>query len=172
MQIIKIPCYNHYVPVLQGTIAGRTPAVFREMQLDTHKSMQPEYFGPSPDLLPPGHQPPPDYLSQLKTARATAKTASLRASTGQMDQTQQGPVEYRSVFRPRPGQEHVCDLTTQHRSKVATSEWALIDTLEVQLCNQDKERRERLALTQAAEQRKHLDKQVGGSLGGYHVCRV
>ena len=124
--------------------------------------MLPEYFGPSPDLLPPGHKPPADYLSMLKTAR-TAK-AGRRGSAGPMHGTTTtqggGPAEYRSVFRPRPGQEHVCGLTTAHRSKVAASEWALLDTLDVQMTNDDKERRERLVHTRAEEQRAHLDRQV------------
>ena len=119
------------------------------------------YFGPSPDLLPPGHMPPPDYLAMQKSSRSTAKAAAAtrRVSSGQAPS--QGPIEYKSVFQPRPGQEHVCGLSTGHRTKVADSEWALLDTLDVQMCNDDRERREALAHTRAAEQRGHLDRQVG-----------
>ena len=130
------------------------------------------YFGPSPDLLPPGHMPPPDYLAMQKSSRSTAKAAAAtrRVSSGQAPS--QGPIEYKSVFQPRPGQEHVCGLSTGHRTKVDGSEWALLDTLDVQMCNDDRERREALAHTRAAEQRGHLDRQVGQSSSSSHRSSV
>lgn len=130
------------------------------MQLDTHKTMPAENFGPSPDLLPANFQPPPDYLSMLKTSRAATK-GRRAASAGRTRPTDaEAPLEYSSVFRPRPGQEHVCGLTTMHRSKVASSEWALLDTLEVQMINEDKDRRAKLAAERAARTRAQLDHQM------------
>jgi hypothetical protein len=141
----------------------RTPAVFREMQLDTHKTMPAENFGPSPDLLPSTFKPPPDYLSIMKTGRAAAKTRGTKAysdSSRHADLGNGGPIQYSSVFRPRPDQEHVCHLTTQHRQEVANSEWALLDTLEAHLTNQAREHRHRVVAAKAAMQRGHLDTQV------------
>ena len=41
--------------------------------------------------------------------------------------------EYRSVFRPTPEQELVCGAAKERRGNIATSEWALLDTLGVQV---------------------------------------
>ncbi|GAX78303.1 hypothetical protein CEUSTIGMA_g5745.t1 [Chlamydomonas eustigma] len=139
----------------------RTPAVFREMQMDTHKTMPAENFGPSPDLLPANFKSSPDYLSMMKTDRAAAKTRRTRANSARHASLGNGePVQYSSVFRPRPDQEHACHLTTQHRQEIANSEWALLDTLEAHMTNQAREHRHRVVATKAARQRGHLDAQV------------
>lgn len=67
---------------------------------------------------------------------------------------------YSSVFRPRPEQRHVCNLATTHRGKVMASEWALLDTLEVQLYNEERDKVEKVRAVKAAEQRSFLEGQL------------
>jgi len=145
----------------QGTVR-REPAKFRETALDTHKASPAEDWGPSPDLLPAGYAPPPDYLTMLKTQRMARKSArSLPHLAGSMHGVvPPEQVQHASVFVPRPDQAHACATARTHREKVANSEWALLDTLEVELYNNEKAWREKMKEQTAAEQRACLDRQV------------
>lgn len=142
----------------------RTPAQFRETALDTHKVVPAHDFGPSPDLLPPDFRGAPDYLTQLKTQAArTRQRRSQSATRGQFASgTGTGPeqIEYKSVFKPRPDQEHVCNLAKARRQNTFNSEYALIDTLEVHLHNQELGQRAAVRARAASAQRTYLDGQV------------
>lgn len=124
---------------LQGSGAQREPAKFRSTALDTHKASPAEDWGPSPDLLPQGFTVPPDYLTMLKTQR-TNKTArsSLPHVGSTRGQVPLDQIEYASVFVPKPEQAHACSLARTQREKAAKSDWALLDTLEVELYNNEK----------------------------------
>ncbi|KAG1668474.1 hypothetical protein FOA52_005247 [Chlamydomonas sp. UWO 241] len=141
----------------------RSPAKFREMSLDTHKCAPAENWGPSPDLLPPDFTPPPNYLDLLKTQRTQRKTKSmlpqLASNRGQEE------ITYASVFKPRPDQRHTATLSKHHREKMANSEWALLDTLEVELYNNEKAWREKMKHMTSAEQRAFLDAQIAERKG-------
>lgn len=73
----------------------------------------------------------------------------------------QQPVEFRSVFKPRPEQEPVCQLATQRRKLIQNSEWALIDTLEVDMYMREKEARAAALVALQTSQRQALDQQMG-----------
>lgn len=99
------------------------------MSLDTHKSAPAENWGPSPDLLPVDFTPPPNYLDMLKTQRTQRKSKTTLPQLA--SRSSQEEITYASVFKPRPDQMHTGTLSKHHRDKMANSEWALLDTLEV-----------------------------------------
>ena len=114
-----------------------------------------EDWGPSGDLLPVNFSGTKDYLSELKTKRARAKTASSLSSKAES----KPPIVYSSVFKPKPEQKHICDLATQHRQKLTNSEWALLDTLEVSLYNSERDKVTQVKQLKATQQRAFLEMQ-------------
>lgn len=136
----------------------RTPALFRETWGDTHKTMSAEYWGPSPDLVPTmrnRHSAGPG--GGTLGRRSNSVDPSLRRS---QSAGRGGGVEYRSVFRPRPEQEHVCSLARTHRDNVKGSEWALLETLEVQMYMDERQRKERQVVAVQTATRRNFDSQV------------
>ncbi|KAL6752540.1 hypothetical protein V8C86DRAFT_2752513 [Haematococcus lacustris] len=156
----------------------RSPAVFRETALDTHKTMPAEDFkaayqndpntratyGPGTMSTRRLHSPrfasttrhKPDATAALHSGHTTLGFGRQRASSfgpptvGPLP-LEGAPVLHASVFKPKPGQEHVCSLAGEHRAHVANSEWALIDTLEVALYQDELEGRQRQLKAAAAE---------------------
>lgn len=156
----------------------RSPAVFRETALDTHKTMPAEDFkaayqndpntratyGPGTMSTRRIHSPrfasttrhKPDATATLHSGHTTLGFGRQRASSfgpptvGPLP-LEGAPVLHASVFKPKPGQEHVCSLAGEHRAHVANSEWALIDTLEVALYQDELEGRQRQLKAAAAE---------------------
>lgn len=132
------------------------PARYRNCATDVHEAHPAEDFGPSNDLLPAGYTgTKKDYLALLKTQRAQAKAAARLPKKAES----KPPVTYSSVFQPRLEQKHVCDLATMHRKKLMTSEWALLDTLEVQMYNDERDKSEQIKSLKAAQQRAFLEMQ-------------
>eukprot|EP00798_Chlamydomonas_sp_ICE-L_P008896 gene8896-3779_t len=132
----------------------RTPAVFRETQGDTHKTMPAEDWGPSPDLLPPPGGRKRHSASHMSTRRMDYTDNARRSQSASRN------VEFRSVFKPRPEQEHVCNLAMARRNNAAGSEWALLDTLEVQMYNDEKQHKHHRTVAQQAATRRNYDAQL------------
>ncbi|GIL81280.1 hypothetical protein Vretimale_1091 [Volvox reticuliferus] len=134
----------------------RTPAIFRETSLDTHKTMQPEYFGPS--IVPERKVVP----TRLNSASQRATARQNRAALDALNRTSQltAPGEVRSVFVPTAEQMPVCAAAMERRANVAGSEWALIDTLDVALFLSEKEAQARAVREAQARQKAVLDRQM------------
>jgi len=149
-----------------GPMQPRTRSVFRETQMDTHKTASAEDFGAAYSntgfvnyTYGSATMASNTVTSQRKAMQATqAANASQRMSST-------GPVEYKSVFKPRPEQEHVSSMARERRGRIEGSEWALIDTLEVQLCLDERDARARHTIAQQAGQRRALDAQVADAAG-------
>lgn len=149
-----------------------SPAKFRETALDTHKSSPAEDFGPSPDLLPAGFTGSADYLSMMKTQRTQTRSKSTSLPSVYNQTIPADQIQYASVFKPRPEQEHACSLAREHRDKMKNSEWALLDTLEVELFNNEKEWRQRMKAANCNTVKKQLDAQVTARLRNEEKERV
>ncbi len=122
------------------------PAKFRETLTDTHKTAPIEIFGPSWQNAPSTSAKYGSATIASNNINAARRLAVTRAKKAAAEGTQGGgsePVEFRSVFKPRPEQEYVCSLAKEHRDKLANSEWALLDTLEVQMFLDDRDARAR-----------------------------
>lgn len=132
----------------------RTPALFRECMGDTHKTMPAEYWGPSPDLVPPEGWRRHSGGSQMSSRRLDRQPGVQRSHSAARS------MEFKSVFKPTAEQRHVCDLATTRRKNVENSEWALLDTLEVQMYNDERQYRQQRTLAQQAATRKKLDSQM------------
>ncbi len=84
----------------------RAPALFRETALDTHKTAPTEDFGPSYWNGPAINQKYGSATIASGNVNAMRHRAIARAKqqAAQAKTAQQEPVEYRSVFKPRPEQ--------------------------------------------------------------------
>ncbi|PNW87427.1 hypothetical protein CHLRE_02g145850v5 [Chlamydomonas reinhardtii] len=136
---------------------ARAPAIFRDTALDTHKSIQPEYFGPS--TVPEKKE----FSTRLSSGRTRSVTKHQRAAMEALQRTSQmaGQGEVRTVFMPTAEQMPVCAAAGERRGNVANSEWALLDTLEVNLYLNEKDARLRSQKAVQQTQRAILDTQVG-----------
>lgn len=146
---------NAPIWALQGPVpGGRRPAQFRETLRDTHKTMPAEDFGPSTRGLglgtgTAGSRSQGGSHSARGPGAGAGRSQSLgRAGTRTRNAHSALPfgpeaTEFRSVFKPRPDQEHVCSMAREHRDRIAKSEWALLDTLEVQMYLDEKAARAR-----------------------------
>lgn len=137
----------------------RAPAQFRDTVMDTHKSSGVEDFGPR--VLP---EKKLGYTTRITSATSgfAGLTKNQLAATAAMTRTTRvlPDGEYRSVFRPTPEQEVVCGAAKERRGNVATSEWALLDTLGVQMFLDERDQKQRALRSAQDGQRAYLDKQM------------
>ncbi|KAG2437218.1 hypothetical protein HXX76_005881 [Chlamydomonas incerta] len=136
---------------------ARAPAIFRDTALDTHKALLPEYFGPS--VVPEKKE----YSTRLSSGQTRSVTKHQRKAMEALQRTSQlaGPGEVRTVFMPTAEQMPVCAAAGERRNNVANSEWALLDTLEVNLYLNEKDAKLRAQKAVQQSQRTTLDAQVG-----------
>eukprot|EP00798_Chlamydomonas_sp_ICE-L_P010617 gene10617-12291_t len=144
----------------KGPMGYRAPAQLRELALDTHKAAPTADYGPSPDLI---------NSMAAQRANERAYRASMQPPVTKCQSEPQSPCstlrnslnsEFRSVFKPSPGQEYHCNLAKTRRENIKKSEWALVETLEVQLFNNDRDRRKQEYAASQQSFRKTLDSQM------------
>lgn len=142
--------------------------------MDTHDTMPAEYWGPSPDLIQHHRSLREQQLAASRTLAQTATRTAGRSRRQQhrlqthgraqaQEEEEQDDVEYRSVFKPQPGQEECCAAAKERRVAVANSEWALLDSLETALCNDEYDQRHKIKAKAAGQLRAVLDAQVSGA---------
>jgi len=151
------------------SVGQRSPPMFRDMMPDTHRTLPPEQFGVA-GAFPNTKQASMNssgmynkrdsgFRGQGSTRRCPAGTHS-KASQGLGGSGIEGPVEFRSVFKPRPEQEPACAAANERRRLIMNNEWALLDTLDVEMSLKEKEARQKHLQQLQAAQRKALDSQV------------
>ncbi|GFR48427.1 hypothetical protein Agub_g10323 [Astrephomene gubernaculifera] len=134
----------------------RSPAVFRETALDTHKTLASDFDGP--DYIMPRR----DYPTRIGSATVLEANRQKKAALEALLRTSQfsAPGEVRSVFVPTAQQLPVCLAAGERRANVAASEWALLDTLGVTMFDREREREERAVRVLQRQQRVALDGQM------------
>ena len=109
------------------------PAKFREMQLDTHKTLSPDDH---PKLPKQQHGKPAHASTSDRIPCAAAKPSKSL----QQKVLEKADSAFKSAFRPKPEHGHVVGLAKQHRQLVQGSGWAQLNqldsALEAQLAQQ------------------------------------
>ncbi|KAG2495880.1 hypothetical protein HYH03_006118 [Edaphochlamys debaryana] len=118
--------------------------------------MRAENWGPS--VLPEKKE----YSTRQSSGAMRETTRQQRAAMAALARTSQlaSNGEVRTVFIPTREQMPVCAEAGERRGNVYNSEWALLDTLEVNLFMSEKDKRTKAAREAAAAQRAALDEQA------------
>jgi hypothetical protein len=106
------------------------PAKFREMQLDTHKTLPPEVH-PSPRSPSASAQPKTQQLGPpAATGGSRAGGAGKPKGHLQQQALQRAGDVCKSTFRAKPENAHVIALANEHKALVEGSGWALLNNLD------------------------------------------
>lgn len=132
-------------------VGYRDPPKLRELALDTHKTAPAEYWGPSISHAS-------TYVPSRRSTSALDRTRS-RSTANPMYHSANGNL-HSSVFKPSFEQQHRAGMAKTQRELHSNSEWALLNTLEVKMYNDERDVVVRERKKVSDEQRKYLDGQV------------
>lgn len=143
--------------------AASTATMFRDMQLDTHPKAPTEDFGPSRKVqsalaTKKAMNATKAAARQAAAAQAAAAAAASRKHGGLTAEEKQKLMG--SVFGSTGEQRYIAGLANKHRELMQQSEWALLDTLYVQMANEEEVMRARLKANSQAEVRGMLARQL------------
>mmetsp|Transcript_31168 Transcript_31168/g.56592 ORF Transcript_31168/g.56592 Transcript_31168/m.56592 type:complete len:349 (-) Transcript_31168:893-1939(-) len=129
------------------TLTSFEPSKFRDTAIDTHKTLPVEDWGPPGVGLPTRRHSrtltnnsarfnPPKPITDLhrlwSDPAAVLNPSSIAFQGDSID-------ALRSVFEPTPDQREACLPAVQRRANKASSEWALLDTFQVQMTVNEQE---------------------------------
>jgi hypothetical protein len=103
------------------------PSKFREMQLDTHKTMPAEDHG---------RQATQKTMDGLKIPAARNQSRSpIKSPTSSLQKKilEEADKTIKSTFRPKPEHRHVVAMATQHKQLIANSGWSELNHLDATL---------------------------------------
>lgn len=134
-------------------VGSRDPSKFRELALDTHKTAPAEYWGPAVGLSFPQYGPTRKSMSAQQRTRPRDNGNILYHSMGET-------ALHSSVFKPTAEQQHLTNLSRTQRDIQCNSEWALVNTFDVQMYNDERDHIRQSRQRAYDEQRRYLDGQI------------